>query len=137
MSKLGLNEKINLQGLSTVNNKLPDDWDHLASKFISYGYGISISPISLVSAYSTLVNGGVKVKPTIILNSDRVQKKILSESTSFKVNNLLKKVDKLVVGGAMANTFLAAKGYKTGKSLIEKDFFTISFTKNNISNKPS
>ena len=91
-SKLGLNEKINLHGLSTVNNKLPDDWDHLASKFMSYGYGISISPISLVSAYSTLVNGGVKVKPTIILNSDRVQKKILSESTSLKVNNLLKKV---------------------------------------------
>ena len=92
LSKLGLNEKINLQGLSTVNNKLPDDWDHLASKFISYGYGISISPISLVSAYSTLVNGGIKIKPTIILNSDRVQKKILSESTSLKVNNLLKKV---------------------------------------------
>ena len=37
------------------------------------------------------------------------------------LNNLVKKVDKLVVGGAMANTFLAAKGHKTGKSLIEKD----------------
>ena len=48
LSKLGLNEKLNLDGLSTVNNKLPNDWDHLASKFISYGYGISISPISLV-----------------------------------------------------------------------------------------
>ena len=37
------------------------------------------------------------------------------------LNNLLKKVDKLVVGGAMANTFLSAKGYNTGKSLIEKN----------------
>ena len=42
------------------------------------------------------------------------------------LNNLLKKVDKLVVGGAMANTFLAAKGYKTGKSLIEKDKIIIA-----------
>ena len=42
------------------------------------------------------------------------------------LNNLLKKVDKLVVGGAMANTFLAAKGYKTGKSLIEKDKISIA-----------
>ena len=37
------------------------------------------------------------------------------------LNNLLKKVDKLVIGGAMANTFLAAKGLSIGQSLIEKD----------------
>ena len=37
------------------------------------------------------------------------------------LHNLIKKVDKLVIGGAMANTFLAAKGYKIGKSLIEKE----------------
>ncbi len=37
------------------------------------------------------------------------------------LNNLLKKVDKLVIGGAMANTFLAAKGFSIGQSLIEKD----------------
>ena len=92
LSKLGLNEKLNLHGLSTVNNKLPNDWDHLASKFISYGYGISISPISLVSAYSSLVNGGFKIKPSIILNSEQAQEKILNRSTSIKVNNLLKKV---------------------------------------------
>ncbi len=42
------------------------------------------------------------------------------------LNNLLKKVDILVVGGAMANTFLAAKGYNTGKSLIEKDKLDIA-----------
>ncbi len=37
------------------------------------------------------------------------------------LNNLLKKVDKLVIGGAMANTFLAAKGFNIGKSMIEKN----------------
>jgi len=35
--------------------------------------------------------------------------------------NLLKRVDFLVIGGAMANTFLLEKGYKVGKSLVEKD----------------
>lgn len=37
------------------------------------------------------------------------------------LENLLEKVDVLAVGGAMANTFLAAKGYKVGKSLKEED----------------
>jgi phosphoglycerate kinase len=35
--------------------------------------------------------------------------------------NLLKKVDVLIVGGAMANTFLLAQGKDVGKSLVEAD----------------
>ena len=37
------------------------------------------------------------------------------------LGNLLAKVDFLVIGGAMANTFLAAEEKQVGKSLIEKD----------------
>ncbi len=39
------------------------------------------------------------------------------------LENLLKRVDVLVIGGAMANTFLAAEGKKIGKSLCEADQF--------------
>ncbi len=37
------------------------------------------------------------------------------------LGNLVTKVDALVVGGAMANTFLLAQGHAVGKSLAEKD----------------
>ena len=37
------------------------------------------------------------------------------------LENLVKKVETLVIGGAMANTFLAAEGYTVGKSLYEPD----------------
>jgi phosphoglycerate kinase len=37
------------------------------------------------------------------------------------LGNLMAKVDKLAIGGAMANTFLAAQGKPVGKSLVEKD----------------
>jgi len=37
------------------------------------------------------------------------------------IENLLKFADQLVIGGAMAYTFLAAQGKPTGKSLVEKD----------------
>ncbi len=50
-----------------------------------------------------------------IVGGSKISTKILL------LHNLIKKVDKLVIGGAMANTFLAAKGYKIGKSLIEKE----------------
>jgi phosphoglycerate kinase len=37
------------------------------------------------------------------------------------LGHLLKKVDGLIIGGAMANTFLLAQGKKVGKSLVEAD----------------
>ncbi|MEE2566566.1 phosphoglycerate kinase [Hyphobacterium marinum] len=38
------------------------------------------------------------------------------------LTNLLDKVDRLFIGGAMANTFFAAKGLEVGASLVERDF---------------
>lgn len=37
------------------------------------------------------------------------------------IENLLNKVDALIIGGGMAYTFLKAKGYEVGKSLLEED----------------
>ena len=37
------------------------------------------------------------------------------------INNLLDKVDTLIIGGGMAFTFLAAKGYSVGKSLLDTE----------------
>ncbi len=38
------------------------------------------------------------------------------------INNLLDKVDTLIIGGGMAYTFFAAKGYEVGTSLLEEDY---------------
>src|SRR5829696_7939175 len=40
------------------------------------------------------------------------------------LGNLLAKVDVLIIGGAMANTFLAAQGQPVGKSLYERDLIS-------------
>ena len=37
------------------------------------------------------------------------------------IDNLLTKADSLLIGGGMANTFFAAKGYEMGDSLVEQD----------------
>lgn len=42
------------------------------------------------------------------------------------LKNLLSLCDKLIVGGAMAFTFLEAMGYKTGKSLVEREFLGVA-----------
>lgn len=42
------------------------------------------------------------------------------------LTNLLAKVDKLIVGGGIANTFLAAAGHSVGKSLVESEMISIA-----------
>ena len=37
------------------------------------------------------------------------------------ISNLLEKVDTLIIGGGMAYTFLAAKGYEVGTSLVDNE----------------
>ncbi|MGB9804681.1 phosphoglycerate kinase, partial [Desulfofundulus sp.] len=42
------------------------------------------------------------------------------------IENLLGRVDALLIGGGMANTFLAARGFNMGKSLVEADRVTLA-----------
>ncbi len=42
------------------------------------------------------------------------------------LKSLLKKIDKLIIGGAMANTFLSAKGCSVGSSFVEKEYIEIA-----------
>ena len=49
---------------------------------------------------------------------------------STKLNllvNIAKKADKIIIGGAMANTFLAAQGVQMGRSLYEPELFSKAF----------
>ncbi|MBQ3111058.1 MAG: phosphoglycerate kinase [Clostridia bacterium] len=57
------------------------------------------------------------VRPLVaVLGGSKVSSKI------SVIENLLKKVDKLIIGGGMAYTFKAALGQKTGNSLLETDY---------------
>ncbi len=90
--KVGLTEKLNITGLNVVSNKLPINWES-HSKFISYGYGLSLSPISLITAFSSLVNGGYKIQPLLIKNGINQKKvKVFSSDTSQKINELIHKI---------------------------------------------
>ena len=44
------------------------------------------------------------------------------------IDNMIDKVDTIIIGGGMANTFNAAKGYGVGKSLCETDKFELALS---------
>lgn len=70
-----------------------------------------------LDAFAKVLNNPARPLAAIIGGSKVSTKLALLE-------NLLEKVDVLIVGGGIANTFLAAAGYMVGKSLYEEDLVT-------------
>lgn len=68
-----------------------------------------------INALSPLVDGNVKGPLTMIFGGAKIDTKI------GIINHFIKKADYFLMGGALANTFLAAAGYNVGASLYEKD----------------
>lgn len=71
-------------------------------KYIGFGYGITVTPIQLLTAYCALANGGFLVRPHLIKSIQTIDtkssemhisiKRIISESTANKLKNFLAKV---------------------------------------------
>lgn len=72
---------------------LPERWSDLSVMTISYGHGMSTSPLALAAGYASLVNGGRKITPTL-LRRDTVQagEQIISARTSQQMRLMLHQV---------------------------------------------
>lgn len=72
-----------------------------------------------------LVKAEVEILKRLTINPDRPYGVVLGGAkVSDKIgviNNLINKVDLIAIGGGMVFTFLAAKGYQVGKSLLESE----------------
>jgi len=79
----------------------------------------------LPTACGYLIEKEVSVMGKALENPDRPFVAILGgakvKDKIGVINNLLEKVDTLIIGGGMAYTFLAAKGYEIGQSLLDEE----------------
>jgi len=72
---------------------LPRNWSEISTMTISYGHGLSASPLHLAAGYASLLNGGTKVTPTLIKQTAPVPgPRIVSERTSAMARDMLRQV---------------------------------------------
>jgi len=142
--KLGLKSKIESGMQETENpvflslNKITDI--HVAT--MSYGYGISVSPLNIISALAATVNGGNYIFPSVVKDTnllDRPKIKIFSEKVSevMKVlyksnvdNGTAKNIKPIpyLVGGKTGTANKAENGRYSNKKVISSliSFFPIN-----------
>lgn len=117
----------------TERNRLAQKLAQLADFFVIDGFGVvhreqaSVTDIArlLPSAPGKLVEAEQKAFDKVLKNPERPYVVVLGGSkVSDKlgvINNLINKVDLLLIGGGMAFTFLKAQGLEVGQSLLEID----------------
>jgi cell division protein FtsI (penicillin-binding protein 3) len=72
---------------------LPAKWTDLSSVTISYGHGLSSSPLHLAAGYAAIANGGRKVKPTLLKQSGpQYGPRVMGEAAASAAQVMLRKV---------------------------------------------
>lgn len=89
---------------------VPSNWSEIVTITASYGHGFAASPLHLATAYSSLLNGGTKVTPTL-LKRDRVEPgpRLVRPEVSRASAEMLRQV---VLRGTAS--FGAVPGYEVG-----------------------
>ena len=91
--KFGFFDEINLELEETQKPLPPSFWKTIETMTIGFGHGFAITPLHLCQAYASMVNGGLKVSPTLIKNNNQtVSDRIINTSTSEQIKNLLRSV---------------------------------------------
>lgn len=118
---------------ASSRNEFAKELAALADLFVSDGFGVvhrkqaSVYELAevLPSFAGLLIEAELKVLEKLTINPERPYTVVLGGSkVSDKlgvIEHLLPKVDRLLIGGGMLFTFLAAKGFRVGKSLLEQD----------------
>ena len=104
--------------LEELGNPISFKWNKCKLETVSYGHGITMTPLQAVSVYATLANGGKLVRPSLIKeNKEDINSIIISKKTSEQINNILRKVVTEKEGTAsLADIHGYYVGGKTGTS---------------------
>ena len=101
----------NLQ-LEEVGNPIKFDWNKCKLETVSYGHGITTTPLQATVIYGSLVNGGKIITPNLIKGKGtKPSKRLISEETSENINSILRKVVSTKEGTA---SLADIEGYNVG-----------------------
>ena len=108
--------------LEEVGNPIKFEWNECKLETVSYGHGITTTPLQATAVYAALSNGGKIIKPNLVKSENKSYGNLISETTSKKINKMLRKVVTDDEGTAkLADVFGYNVGGKTGTSQNYRD----------------
>ena len=78
--------------IEEVGNPINFSWNKCKLETVSYGHGITTTPLQATTAYASIVNGGIIIKPNLVKKNQQERTRLISKKTSEKINDILRKV---------------------------------------------
>ncbi len=104
--------------IEELGNPISFKWNKCKLETVSFGHGITTTPLQATAVYAALANGGFQVKPKLIKKKNKLNhKNLISKKTSDSINHILRKVVTDDQGTAsLADIYGYYVGGKTGTS---------------------
>jgi len=143
LQRIGLTHVIDTPDVKTTPPIVPKRWGEIETVTISYGHGLAVSPLQFAVAFASIVNGGYKITPTLVQNSQASplpRQQIIHSETSAKLQRMLRnnvlhgtgrraRAPGYRVGGKTGTADLARNGKYDGTSVISS--FAAAFPMDN------
>ena len=101
--------------LEELGSPIKFNWNKCKLETVSFGHGITTTPLQATTVYAALANGGILVTPTLIKKKPENLQRLVSQETSKTMNKILRKVVTSENGTAsLANINGYYVGGKTG-----------------------
>ena len=117
LKKIGILNKIEFD-IDEIGKPIPFRWGKCKLATVSFGHGITTTPLQLAKGYAIITNGGFEIKPSLImkdLRGNQKEKRIIKKGVSKKINKILRKIVTTKEGTAgLANIEGYEVGGKTG-----------------------
>lgn len=93
MKNLGFFSNIDIEIAERAKPIVPKRWGEETVATVAYGYGLSVTPMHLITAFSAIVNGGIYHTPSL-LNKENPDTghRVVSKKTSAEMIDLLRQV---------------------------------------------
>ncbi len=115
LSRMKFDERVEFELPEMRVPTVPKDFSEVGAATASFGHGLSISPLHLVTSYAAFVNGGNYVPPTLykreMAEAEPLYERVISEQTS-DIMRYLMRLNALEGSGSQMNK--AAQGYRAG-----------------------
>ena len=113
LQNIGVLNKIEFD-IEEVGEPIPFRWGKCKLATVSFGHGITTTPLQLAKGYAIISNGGFEIKPTLVIDdlvNKKENKRIIKRGISEKINPILRKIVTTKEGTA---GFANIEGYQVG-----------------------
>jgi cell division protein FtsI (penicillin-binding protein 3) len=114
LRRLGMFERLSLEIPEVATPLIPRSWRQSEIATISYGHGISVTPLHLAAAVATASGSGLWTAPTLLRrqpDDQPVRERVFSEETTRAVRSMMRLVVKHPDG---TGNYAEARGYMVG-----------------------